>query len=84
MLNSSVLAQVEDIVTDRDGVEGLTWIDLEQDTTHMDCPHIQRTRYPFEKYSSYDMLKSGDARALLRRKTSIDVAVLSVNATLPG
>jgi len=31
------------------------------DTTHMDCPHIQRTRYPIEDYTSYDMLTSGNA-----------------------
>ena len=71
LLSPQVLAQVEDIVTDRDGVEGLGWVDLgdknpSEDIPHIDCAHIERTRYPEEEYSSYDMLRLGDAELKIK------------------
>jgi len=71
LLSPQVLAQVEDIVTDRDGVVGLGWVDLggknpSEDIPHMDCAHIERARYPEKEYSSYDMLKLGDAELKIK------------------
>jgi len=61
LLEESILEELENIVSDRDGVEGLSWVDLSVGTSHMDCAHIAQTRYPTDDYTSYDMLHSGDA-----------------------
>lgn len=62
LLSSSILAQIEDIITDQDGVDGLSWVDLDYGGSHQDCPHIAQTRYPTDNYTSYDMLSAGNAQ----------------------
>lgn len=61
LLNRTVLDQVEDLITDRDGIDGLSWVNLSVDISHQDCPDVAQTRYPTDQHTSYDMLRSGNA-----------------------
>ena len=62
LISPTILSQIEDIITDRDGVDGLYWVNLNVGVIHQDCPHIAQIRYPTDNYTSYDMLKSGNAK----------------------
>jgi len=45
LLDSALVDELDDLVSNRDGVEGLTWVDLDHGGSHMDCAHIAATRY---------------------------------------
>ena len=62
LLDSSLIDELDDLVSNLDGVEGLTWVDLDYGGSHMDCAHIASTRYPVDSYTPYEMLSSGDAK----------------------
>jgi hypothetical protein len=62
LLSSSLFNQVKDIITESDGVDGLTRVSLQQGGSHMDCTaDIPYVRYPYDDNTAYDMLKSGNA-----------------------
>ena len=62
LLNPTILSQVEDLITDRDGTDGLSWVNLSFGGSHQDCPHVQQTRYPTDDHTSYEMLRAGNAK----------------------
>lgn len=61
LLNESILSKLRGIITDIDGIYGLSRVDLSVGMSHQDCIHVAQTRYPTDDYTSYDMLKSGNA-----------------------
>ena len=61
LLDISLINELDDLISNRDGVEGLTWVDLDHGGSHMDCVHIAATRYPVNTHTPYEMLGSGDA-----------------------
>ncbi len=62
LLNPTTLSQVEDLITDKDGTDGLSWVNLSLGMSHQDCPHVQQTRYPTDDHTSYEMLRTGNAK----------------------
>jgi len=62
LFNKTILTQLREIITDIDGIYGLSRVDLSVGMSHQDCVHIAQTRYPTDEYTSYDMLKSGNAK----------------------
>lgn len=61
ILSDETQQKINDIVEGTTEMDGISHVDLTVESSHQDCPHIAQTRYPTDNYTSYDMLKSGNA-----------------------